>query len=322
MNRHLKIFLILISDICVTLLSVTVAYLLRFEGQNPSVYIETIHLTYVFYILTSILTNTLLQCYMIAFKYPGLPEMLKLGVSTICTGIIIYIFNYLNILQTTTGIIIIASILQFMLMSFVRFSGRLIRWFDYSINISKKSINCKRVLIIGGGYAGATLISKLIANPKEELRPVVVVDDNPSLKGTLINGIKVMGDRRDIPRLVRKYGIDEIILAIPSANKLIIRELYSICKMTKCRIRRFVNIMDIESSIVHDGRTLVDFNIEDLLSRDEIHLNHTEVAKYINGRKVLVTGAAGSIGSEICKQVLSYGCGLLIALSSVFENVP
>ncbi|MEF9962533.1 MAG: polysaccharide biosynthesis protein, partial [Erysipelotrichaceae bacterium] len=137
-------------------------------------------------------------------------------------------------------------------------------------------------------------------------------------KGKVISGVKVLGIIPDIPELTAKYEIDIIYIAIPSASKEQVRTIYNLCEQTKTNTKVMKQKL-VSESLVGEKVPVEDISIEDLLGRGEVKLNQQELKSYISGQKILVTGAGGSIGSELCRQILNFNPKLLLMLD-INEN--
>ncbi|MCH5186599.1 MAG: polysaccharide biosynthesis protein [Oscillospiraceae bacterium] len=176
----------------------------------------------------------------------------------------------------------------------------------------------KRLLIVGAGDA-ANMVFKDIANNKRLNYDIVgFIDDDKKKQKTNVNGIEVLGTRYAIPDICKSYHIEEILIAIPSAGLKSIREIIEICNNTECKIKILPSmdkIIDYEN--MHNNIRNVE--IEDLLARDPIVLDNTGISKYIKNKTVLVTGGGGSIGSELCRQIMRYSPEKLIILD-IYEN--
>lgn len=176
----------------------------------------------------------------------------------------------------------------------------------------------KRVLIVGAGEAGAMVIKELRNHKTLNSRPVAIVDDNPSKKRQHINGVPVLGNRKDIKKICEKKNIDEIIISIPSANRKDLKDIVNQCKKTKCKTKIVPGYYELIDGKVNVTK-IRDVEIEDLLGREEVKLNMEKICHYIEGKKVLITGGGGSIGSELCRQVVRFNPKELIILD-IYEN--
>lgn len=179
-----------------------------------------------------------------------------------------------------------------------------------------------KVIIAGAGGGGAFVARSIKENETVNYQPIAFVDDDTSKQGMKIAGIPVLGTRNNIPYLVKKYSIDEVIFAIPSASPRVIREFMTICQGTGVRVKIIPGIKKILSGnwSINEIREL---QVEDLLHREQVETDMEAVSGYLKNKNVLVTGAGGSIGSEICRQVARYGPQKLILFghgeNSIFD---
>ncbi|MBO5667282.1 MAG: polysaccharide biosynthesis protein, partial [Firmicutes bacterium] len=175
-----------------------------------------------------------------------------------------------------------------------------------------------RVMIVGAGDAGASMIKEMRLHPENRKKVVVAIDDNKAKQGSRILGVKIAGGRQDIRRIAKKYDVDEIIIAIPSASQAQIREIAEECSKTKCKVQILPGLIDLINEKV-TVKKLRDIDIEDLLGRDPVKVNLRAISGYLEGRIVMVTGAGGSIGSELCRQIMRFKPRRLIAVD-IYEN--
>ncbi len=180
----------------------------------------------------------------------------------------------------------------------------------------------KRVLIIGAGDAGVVALRELKNREFQEGYPIGFIDDSRNKISLQLQGFPVLGSREDIPEIVRKHKVDEIIIAIPSASRDTIRELVEKCKETKAVLKILPGVYDILSGKLNVS-TIRNVQVEDLLGREPVSVDLEEVAGYLKGQTVLVTGAGGSIGSELCRQIVQFHPQKVILVgrgeNSIFE---
>ncbi len=170
-----------------------------------------------------------------------------------------------------------------------------------------------KVLVVGAGDAGAMIVKEMRERPGLGFRPVAYVDDDPSKHGIRIHGTPVRGDRHAIPSLVAQHGIDEVIIAMPSAPGRAVRDVVRICEGAGVRAKIVPAIADILFGRV-SLKDVRNVQIEDLLRREPVRTDMSEVERMIRGTRVLVTGAGGSIGSELCRQIARFGPSRLVLL--------
>jgi len=178
----------------------------------------------------------------------------------------------------------------------------------------------RRVLIIGAGDAGAVVVRELRNHPALGLFPAGFVDDDPRKKGLYLLDVPILGNRHDVPRLVKEHRIDEIIVAMPSVPGRVVRELVEICKTTGARLKTVPGIYELINGRVSVSQ-IREVQVEDLLGREPVQLDLEEIASYLTGRVVLVTGAGGSIGSELCRQIARFRPASLVMLDHSENNL-
>jgi FlaA1/EpsC-like NDP-sugar epimerase len=160
----------------------------------------------------------------------------------------------------------------------------------------------RRVLLVGAGDAGTMVAREMRANPQFGLLPVGFVDDDETKQGMRVLGLPIYGGRRRIPELVADHGIDQVVIAMPSAPGAIIREVLEICERAGVRARIVPGMYDVLSGLVRIDQ-IREVQIEDLLRREPVEVDASAVERMLRGCRVLVTGAGGSIGGELCRQI-------------------
>ncbi len=238
--------------------------------------------------------------------------------STLAFGMVLDLFVTPNLyLMGSRTVYPMAWIILLMMVGAQRFGVRLINQIGVK-NRALKKANCARVMVVGAGWAGASLIRELNARGFREGLPVIVVDDDPAKAGTRIMGIEVKPGVENIPRYVEKYDINEIVIAIPSASLAQRKQILDICTQTKCKLKLVPTLRDVTGNAEKIGETR-DVNIADLLFREEVHLDMGAISAYLKGRVVLVTGGGGSIGSELCRQIARFEPKRLV-IFDIYEN--
>ena len=213
-------------------------------------------------------------------------------------------------------------VLWFVLMAGAAMSGRvsfqILQKITERINrFLEKSIP-PRVMIIGAGKAGTLILKEMKASEKVHGYPVCMIDDDKDKQGRVIDGVSIVGSRKDIARLVREKGIDEIYVAIPTAPPEDIRDILKICQGTGCQVKILPGVYQLMNGEVTISR-LRKVEIEDLLGREPVNVNLDEIMGYVKGKVVLVTGGGGSIGSELCRQLAGHKVKQLI-IFDIYEN--
>lgn len=176
----------------------------------------------------------------------------------------------------------------------------------------------KRLMIVGAGVSAAVFLKDIYNNEHLDYDVVCFVDDDNAKRKATIGGIKVRGNRFDIPRLSKEYDVDEILIAMPSASPAERKSVIEICNETNCKIKILSSVDQmISDKDVH--KVMRNVEIDDLLARDPIVLNNTEIEGYIKDQVVLVTGGGGSIGSELCRQIMRFAPKKLVVVD-IYEN--
>lgn len=173
-------------------------------------------------------------------------------------------------------------------------------------------------MVVGAGSAGAVVVHELLSTDKITYTPVCLVDDDPGKLHMQIEGVEVVGSTQDIPRIAELYGVEEILIAMPSALKSQINRIHEVCVSTGCKVKILPGIYQFIS-----GEAMVEkmrpVQITDLLGREQVKVNLNEILKSIEGRVALVTGGGGSIGSELCRQIATHKPKQLI-IFDIYEN--
>lgn len=316
MSKAIRLVSLIIIDAMLLNLSLCLALLFRFDTSVPQQYIS--------YIMDSALAVTILQLiifyifglYRSLWEYASLEELMQIAAATTTASVLRYIAELVTGNAFPISIYIASWAFICMLIGGVRISYRCLR--RLRTRMERNRCKTSRVMIIGAGSAGSMLIKELKNHTDMNMVPVVMVDDDKSKHGTIINGVPVVSGREKIKELAKQYKIDEIIVAIPSASKKEIAELLRISKDTKCKLKTLPNVFDIMDGEVKINQ-IRDVNIEDLLGRDEISLNIEEISGYLKDEVVMVTGGGGSIGSELCRQIARFGPKKLI-IFDIYEN--
>jgi FlaA1/EpsC-like NDP-sugar epimerase len=171
----------------------------------------------------------------------------------------------------------------------------------------------KPVLLVGAGRGGVLAVREIGARGDMDIEVMGFVDDDPLKQGTVIHGVKVLGQIREIPRLVRELGIDHVVITIAETRSQLLRRIAEICQKSGVRMRAIPGFYEILQGKVEISR-MRDVALETLLGREPVHLDQKELDRFLGGRRILVTGAGGSIGSELARQVARFNPALLLLL--------
>lgn len=195
----------------------------------------------------------------------------------------------------------------------IRFQSRLFGFRRRSVVSEARSKT--RVLLMGAGDGGEMVLKDILSHPSIGLEPVAIIDDNPRKHHLQLHGVRIWGGRSSIPVLADRFGVDELLLAIPSATSDVVRDVATICEEAKIHLRVLPSVREMVGGRVA-ARDIRDLRIEDLLGRQQVEIDLTSVRALLAGRRVMITGAGGSIGSEIARQVAEFEPESLILLDS------
>ncbi len=310
---------VLIFDVVAVPVSWLLAYYLRFNLRPYSVPLEQSD----FYSALGILIVVQTACYYFFKVYRGLWRFSSIGDvvriirAVVCALIIVIpIFYFMSIMSVVPrSVFPLYGLILTALLCSARFLRR--SYCDKAFQ-SRDSVSHQRVLIIGAGLAGAGLIRDL--KRTTSYFPVGFIDDNLSKKGLEVHGVRVLGDTKALERLVSKFNIDLIFIAIPSASSVVMRHIVEMCERCFVPFRTLPSLHAIAAGRV-EVNALRDVRIEDLLGRDQVELHWDKISADIQGKRVLVTGGGGSIGSELCRQILKLQPERLMVLDNSEFNL-
>lgn len=316
-NKIIYKLTFVLFDIILLAISMICSLLLIQSFKQIETYLNDILFYGLCLIVISIITYQALGLYNSLWKYASVSE----GIRIIIATIIIFIINIVAVAITDFRSIswtIIYALISLSFLIATRFTPRLIR--HYKLLNCKSSIqqSNENVLIVGAGDAAEILIKEMQQNPELEMNPICLVDDNESKLNKRILNIKVLGNRYDIPHLVEKNNISLIIVAIPSANNIEISKIYDICQSTKVKVKTLSGL-DILNNDSVSVKQIRDVEVQDLLGRSQIKVNLQEIMDYVKDKVCLVTGGGGSIGSELCRQIVKNDPKKLI-IFDIYEN--
>ncbi|ASI36437.1 capsule biosynthesis protein CapD [Exiguobacterium sp. N4-1P] len=258
----------------------------------------------------------LMKLYRVNWKYASIQEALTLSLSLGISSIGLMIYQKFIFGQILERITILSFCISLLLLGAIRVALRLLgigqHWRKYAL--PRRMVKSrKRTLVIGAGRAGRSLVRQLYASPFHELKPVAFVDDDPKNMHFIIQGIEVVGTTNDLETVIEKHRIEAIVLAIPSLSQQrrieLITEAKTLCK----NVQTLPMIEELVTGKV-SVNAIRDVSIEDLLGREAVELDISGIRSEIEGRTVLVTGAGGSIGSEICRQIVQFNPTTILLL--------
>ena len=312
-------FLMVIYDFLAIVFAWFAALWCRFDfrySMIPEVYLQAYIRFILPYAAVVILLLTAFRLYKSLWQYASLSEFLRLLTVCVITSVMHTVGIIVLVHRMPVTYYFAGSLLQLLFLAGVRFAYRLLR-FEVR-HRGKQNGTMGRVMLIGAGDAGQMILRDMNLVTERENEVVCIIDDDPNKWGRYLEGIPVVGGRDDILLNVKKYHVDKIYLAIPSAAAAQKRDILDICSQTECELKQLPGMYQLLSGQVTVA-AMKDVSVEDLLGREPIRTDMREVFEFIHGKRVLVTGGGGSIGSELCRQVAAHGPAELI-IFDIYEN--
>ena len=312
-GKWIRRCVLFILDLCLIYLSLRVAILMRYENHVSAGTLRNIYSAVPQLLLVFGACSIVGGVYDMIWRYAGAAEFARLAVVYLISTAAILALNRLAAWRISRPILAMTGVIALLAVAVSRFSWKLLREF---FRARQNADGSARILIVGAGEGGVYAARICQQNQKVFGHPVAFADDDPLKRKMRIGGIPVCGTIDEIPQIVEKMEIDEIIVAVPSTKGDRLAEIVSVCKGTRCRTRILSNPGDVGAS---KGPAFRELNTSDFLSREEVALDMELIRGYLAGKVVLVTGGGGSIGSEISRQIMRFSPKLLL-IFDVYEN--
>lgn len=314
-----RMFLLAIVDVLTIVMNTFLSLIVRYElhySWIPVQYIDAVKAYLLINIVTTLIIFWVMKLYRSVWAFASIHEFILI----FCASILSTAFQALGmqflVLTVPRSYYIFCFFLLLMTTTATRFSYRGLR-----IVLQKLDKPVEKVLntmVIGAGEAGSMIIKELKFSKHLNRRVVCIIDDNPSKKGKYLQGVPIVGNKDTIIENAKKYKVDEIVLAIPSADKKVTRDILRICNQTECKLKVLPGMYQFITEEVSVSK-LREVSIEDLLGRDAVKIDLDSVLGYVRNKTVLVTGGGGSIGSELCRQIAKCNPKCLI-IFDIYEN--
>ena len=256
-----------------------------------------------------------LHLYKSIWRYASFTELMRVLTSSFLTAVFHAVAITLLFGRMPASYYLFGALIQFLLIIGVRFSYRFIL-----LERSRRSISrsADPTMLIGAGSAGQMILRDIIRAKETDLDVKCIIDDNPNKRNRYLEGVPIVGGREDILVSVEKYRIKKILVAIPSASAEDQREILNICNETGCELKMLPGIYQLVNGEISVDK-MRDVAVEDLLGREPIQVNMSEIFRAISGKTILVTGGGGSIGSELCRQIAAHAPKQLV-IFDIYEN--
>lgn len=323
-KRLERAFILGVADVAMVLISSFAALWVRFDFKISQIlvsahrYLDNLMWIIPINIISTIIIFILFSLYKSVWRYASADEMIKIVCAVISEAVFVFAYTMLINLRMPLSYYLFYPMFLGISVVAIRFSYRFLRVLRQKGAFGNSSSQRKNVMIVGAGAAGNSILKEIEASSYVSMDVKCFIDDNEGCQGKVMRGVPIVGGRDAIPDAVEKMGIDEIIIAIPSASRMEIKKIIDICKDTGCKLQIVPGIYQLINGDVSVSQ-LREVEIEDLLGREPVRINNDEVAEYVSGKVVMVTGGGGSIGSELCRQIAEKAPKKLIIVD-IYEN--
>ena len=315
--------MLLLADSLIILISYFTALLLRFDfvfSSIPKEYLIGYLWSMPFWIISTVVVFYICRLYHSIWRLASVAELQMILIAYAVLAVVYSVGMLFMEMRMPRSYYFIGFLLSFLLTTGMRFSYRILRFY---INSSTTELNSEKtekehIMVIGAGAAGQALIKEIINSDKLDAQVMCIIDDNPTKHGRILEGITIVGDRYQIPEMVKKYRVSRIIYAIPAASPEERKAILNICKDTGCRLQTVPGVYQLVNGEVNVS-SLRNVESTDLLGRAQVKVNMDEIFASIGGKTLLVTGGGGSIGSELCRQIAAAHPKKLI-IFDMYEN--
>jgi len=319
-RRRLQTALLMLLDAAMACLSLVLALQVYYDMKPPET-LEQIWRAMPLLAVISVASLYALGLYRSLMRYASVDTMIQIATGTLIGSGLTYLVSLLvftvyraeNLLLMPRPIYLVQWLLMVLMVGASRFSFRIMGHAGHSGFLFHKK-HARRLMVVGAGWAGAQVLRDVQAGRYGDVDAIIAVDDEPAKRNTRIVRVPVVMGTDKVAEYAKQYAIDDIIIAI-ATPKQDLAPLIQACIATSCRVRMYAAPQDMGAS----GGRVRDVNIADLLGRAENHLDMTEVREFISGKRVLVTGGGGSIGSELCRQIMSFVPAQLV-IYDISEN--
>ncbi len=297
-------------DLLVLAIAFFLSYLLRFDFAIPETEFQYALAQVIYVVAIQFIAMLVTGVYSFIWRYVGLTEVKQFGLTFLWAAIPLIVLRIgltpeFQLWRVPLSIIMFDTALAFGGVIGLRVLRRVLYERQHLKTTSGQTLIRKPILLIGAGRAGILTVKELKSRGDIELDAKGFVDDDPLKRGSVIHGVKVLGTMEDLPRLVKQLEIDHVVISIAQATRQQFRRLIEICEAVPIRVRVIPGLYELLQSKLQVSR-IRDLQIEDLLGREPVQLDEEGMQKFLTGKTVMVTGAGGSIGSELARQVAGF----------------
>jgi FlaA1/EpsC-like NDP-sugar epimerase len=303
----------LLFDACLVAAAWYLAFALRFDFRIPARYEELLSQTILLVVGVKVGVFVLAGFYNHWWRYVSIRDMWSIARGVVVASFLVFILIYLvepvENVRLPRSVFITDTLLLLALVTGVRLLVRTLMERPGRRSLVTRG---KELLVVGAGDAGQLIVREMQKNPNLGYTPIGLVDDDARKRNLRVHGVRVLGTTADLPRLLADNRPDELIIAIPSAAGETRQRIVNACRDARVPVKTLPAVHELISGDLHLSRQLREVQVEDVLGREAVELDLASIASYVTGETVLVTGAGGSIGSELCRQIAAVGAERIV----------
>lgn len=312
------IFLALV-DLVVIQFSAFMALLARFDFSytllRESMFLDALLRYAPWFTMLTVLIFIPFKLYSSLWEFASVDELLHILLAAMAVAVLQFAAIVLNLVNLPLSFPMLNAMFLAVLTVLFRFSYRMAR--SIARRRSRRGVQA-RTMLIGAGSAGMQTLREFETSENSKNHVVCIIDDDPQKTGRYLNNVKIVGTRRDIAKAAQDYRVEEIVFAIPAAPTQQRKQILKLCQETGCKLKILPGISQLANGEVKVQK-IRDVDVLDLLGRDSVQVDLSQIAEYLSGKTVLVTGGGGSIGSELCRQIAGHRPKRLV-IFDIYEN--
>lgn len=318
-KRTLRVIFLALVDLVVIQFSAFMALLARFDFSytllRESMFLDALLRYAPWFTMLTVLIFIPFKLYSSLWEFASVDELLHILLAAMAVAVLQFAAIVLNLVDLPLSFPILNAMFLAVLTVLFRFSYRMAR--SIARRRSRRGVQA-RTMLIGAGSAGMQTLREFETSENSKNHVVCIIDDDPQKTGRYLNNVKIVGTRRDIAKAAQDYRVEEIVFAIPAAPTQQRKQILKLCQETGCKLKILPGISQLANGEVKVQK-IRDVDVLDLLGRDSVQVDLSQIAEYLSGKTVLVTGGGGSIGSELCRQIAGHRPKRLV-IFDIYEN--
>lgn len=318
-KRTLRVTFLALVDLVVIQFSAFMALLARFDFSytllRESMFLDALLRYAPWFTMLTVLIFIPFKLYSSLWEFASVDELLHILLAAMAVAVLQFAAIVLNLVNLPLSFPMLNAMFLAVLTVLFRFSYRMAR--SIARRRSRRGVQA-RTMLIGAGSAGMQTLREFETSENSKNHVVCIIDDDPQKTGRYLNNVKIVGTRRDIAKAAQDYRVEEIVFAIPAAPTQQRKQILKLCQETGCKLKILPGISQLANGEVKVQK-IRDVDVLDLLGRDSVQVDLSQIAEYLSGKTVLVTGGGGSIGSELCRQIAGHRPKRLV-IFDIYEN--